>query len=94
MFTYVYNTLYFCRVSGKTETYGEDIKVVLQQYNVKDVPALIAEAKQFRKPNEKKNITLSSYLDRWKSVDQETIMKLQKIYSVDIEMFGYPRQPY
>jgi len=21
-------------------------------------------------------------------------MKLQKIYSVDIEMFGYPRQPY
>jgi len=39
-------------------------------------------------------MTLSSYLDRWKSVDQETIMKLQKIYSVDIEMFGYPEEPY
>jgi len=68
--------------------------VVLEQFQISNITWLMNEAKKYRKPNEKANLTSSTYLQHWKTVDSWMINLLKEIYADDFEMFNYPLSPF
>lgn len=82
-----------CVVAGKTETYNEDMRVILAEYGVADPQTMITESYSFRRENEKHHDTKKLYQDYWESIKPKTIKRLQEIYSRDFEYFDYPTKP-
>lgn len=81
-------------IEGKTETYNEDMKVLLTMYKVHNISEVMNGAYQQRRSNEKVNATSVIYMDSWSSVSSVTIENIRQIYNEDFKMFNYPTSPY
>lgn len=80
--------------TGAIETMGVDQRVILHHLGFKNVDQQIKNLYAKRRPSEKRNSTANIYRESWRSIEPEIITKIQRIYSTDFRMFGYPSQPW
>lgn len=70
-----------------------DERVILNAFGFEDIDQTIADAKSLLLPNEKANKTKLLYEDLWNQVNLKSLKYLQKLYTIDFQMFGYPSHP-